>query len=273
MRPFWAAVSALALAIIPSQAMAARVSPMIAELEPIGRGAVTRIEIVNDSQRSIPYEIKMLRAEISRDGVLSVTPADEDFLVFPPQILLEPNARQVFRVQYIGDLELSESVIYYMSIQQLPVDIDEAATTQVQVVVNYNVLINVVPDGAIAEPVIRSITPATRSEPVPPSDAEAEAEASGESTDVPSDEPATRDVEGLEVLVGNTGNRFYLAGFATWTMRGQTLDGEDFERIYPPEQIAQIIGAGVVGPGRERLFFLPFEAAIDPASVTIDIEL
>src|SRR3546814_18237806 len=83
---------------------------------------------------------------ISEAGELELTPADEQFLVFPPQRIVPPQSQQVFRVQYIGEPELATSEIYYMQIRQIPVDI-AAGQSQVQIVVNFNVLVNVIQIG------------------------------------------------------------------------------------------------------------------------------
>ena len=272
-------------------AMAARVALMIIDLEPIGRGTVGRIEMASDSTRDVAYEVLMMRGEISDDGQLSLIPADEDFLVFPTQVILKANSRQVFRVQYVGEAELSESQIYYMSIRQIPVSFEEVETSQVQVVVNFNVLVNVVPKGAEAVPTVLSINAATRDLPAPSAatpqaptptveaaeDTTPEADdASSEAAPTPSSQqapPPTQPVSGLEVRVGNDGNRYYLAGLSIWKIKGKTVDGESFDGEFAADKIARAIGAGVVGPGRERIFFLPLAVELDPATVSIEIEV
>src|SRR3546814_12648238 len=57
--------------------------------------------------------------------------------------------------------ELATSEIYYMQIRQIPVDI-AAGQSQVQIVVNFNVLVNVIPDGVSPEPVVESVHPVVR---------------------------------------------------------------------------------------------------------------
>ena len=146
---------ALAMVFSPATAEAARVSPMIVELEPTGRASVARVELTNDSERNIPFEVRMMLGEISEEGELTLSPAEENFLVFPAQAIVESKSQQVFRIQYVGEPELAKSEIYYMSIQQIPVEI-EAEASQVQVVINYNVLVNVVPDGVSPVATIRS---------------------------------------------------------------------------------------------------------------------
>src|SRR6185437_8563795 len=61
--------------------------------------------------------------EYRNDGTITETPADDDFLIFPPQGVLLANARQVIRVQWVGP-PLDSSRAYYVSINQLPVPLD-----------------------------------------------------------------------------------------------------------------------------------------------------
>src|SRR3546814_15213250 len=92
----------VALVFAPVAAEAARVSPMIVEVKPAGRGSVARIELTNPGQTVFPLEVQLFRAVISAAGALELTPADEQFLVFPPQRKVPPHPPQVFRFQYNG---------------------------------------------------------------------------------------------------------------------------------------------------------------------------
>ena len=216
----------MALALAPVAAQAERVSPMIVEVEPLWRGSVARVELSNPGQAEFPVEVQMFRGVISEAGELELIPADEQFLVFPPQRVVPARSQQVFRVQYIGEPELAASEIYYMQIRQIPVDI-APGQSQVQVVVNFNVLVNVVPDGASPEPVVESITPIVREERT-----------------------------GIEVRLANRGTRYFTAGTVPWHVSGTAEDGTAFEvRLSAPE-VAKMIGVGVVAPGRTRVFFI-----------------
>ncbi|MEW4448955.1 fimbria/pilus periplasmic chaperone [Qipengyuania sp. JC766] len=235
---------------------------MILELEPAGRGAVARVELTNDGSKDIPYEVRMMRGEISPQGELSLTPADDQFLVFPAQAIVESNSQQVFRVQYVGEAALARSEIYYMSIREIPVDF-EKGTSQVQVVVNYNVLANVVPDGSRPSPVIRSAR-FISSESAATLDANIEEEA---------DPPAESSFSGVEIDLANEGNRYMLAGMSTWTLTGTTVEGQPFERKFQPEELTKMIGVGVVAPGKNRVFRLPLDTSLTDESIKVQIDI
>ncbi|WP_120077020.1 fimbria/pilus periplasmic chaperone [Aurantiacibacter odishensis] len=214
---------------------------MIAELEPAGRNSILRVTVTNDGDRDTPYEVLMLKGEITPDGELLTTPADDQFLVFPTQTVVEARSQQVFRVQYIGDPELVQSEVYYMGIRQVPVASEDMAA-QVQLVVNYNVLINVVPRNSVAQPSATGMQAAMR-----------------------------EDVAGIEFVAGNEGTRFYNAGLSEWTIAGKTIDGEDYEVSYDRGELSRAVGVGVVAPGRTRNFFIPTEVPLQPETVQIEI--
>jgi fimbrial chaperone protein len=244
---------------LSSAADAARVSPMIVDLKPSGNGSVARVELTNDAARDIPFEVRVMHGEISEQGELTLTPADDDFLVFPAQAIVHSNTQQVFRLQYVGDPDLARSDIYYMSIQQVPVQI-EPTQSQVQVVVNYNVLVNVVPDGTSAEAVVESVEAALL-EPEVPDEADASAQPVASQPAQP----------GVRVRLGNKGTRLFLAGSSKWTISGTTDAGAAYSRTYQAQEMTRVIGVGVVAPDRVRSFFVPTEAPLVQDSIRVEV--
>ncbi len=236
---------------------------MIIDMTPTGRGSVGRVELTNDASRDIAYEVQMMRGDISLTGELTLTPADEQFIVFPPQALIEANSQQVFRVQYVGEEALENSQIYYLAIRQIPVAFEEGQN-QVQVVVNYNVLVNVVPNDTKAQPITRDARYIERQK------------LSGEpavGTPVENEAPEVAELEqGILVDLGNDGSRYFFAGRANWQITGQTTSGEPFDLNLTPREAAKFTGVGVIGPGKTRQFFIPTEKPLQSESIRISIE-
>lgn len=231
------------LALSSGKAHATRVTPMLVDVSPTGRGSVARVELVHTGDRDFPAEVQMFRGVISENGELELIPADEDFLVFPAQVVVPASSQQVFRVQYIGEPELAASEIYYLQIRQIPVDL-ETGESQVQIVVNFNVLVNVVPSGAQPDLVVESIRPAVRD-----------------------------DVHGVEVRVENQGTLYLKAGMLPWRLNGTAEDGTELNLDLPPSEVSKLIGVGVVAPGRARVFFIPTEKPLVEGTISADVEL
>lgn len=231
------------LALMTAKAEALRVSPMILEVTPTGRTSIARVELAHTGDSEFPVEVQMFRGEISETGELKLTPADEDFLVFPAQVVVPARSQQVFRVQYIGEPELVTSENYYMQIRQIPVDL-ATGQSQVQVVVNYNILVNVIPQDTRPEAVIESIRPVVR-----------------------------ENVNGIEVRVKNSGTRYFTAGTLPWRITGTAEDGTAVDIRLPPTEISKLIGVGVITPGRARIFFIPTEKPLVEGSIQADVDL
>ncbi|MGB5865220.1 MAG: fimbria/pilus periplasmic chaperone, partial [Sulfitobacter sp.] len=94
---------ALPLQAISPAAHAQRVEPMRFELEPSGNGTQTTLQVTNT--RSFPITIEAVPSVLTIDenGDETLTPADDDFLIFPPQVVIAAGKTQSIRVRYIGE--------------------------------------------------------------------------------------------------------------------------------------------------------------------------
>ncbi|WP_338243147.1 fimbrial biogenesis chaperone [Aurantiacibacter hainanensis] len=231
----------MGLLLAPAVAQAARVTPMVLVLDETGRGATGRIEVANTGDEPVPFEVLMFRGEITEEGELSLEPADEDFLVFPPQVVIEPLRQQIFRIQYIGEDPLETSEIFYASIREVPVA-RERTGVNLQIVSTFNVLINVVPEGAEPEP-SHTVLGVEDREGQP----------------------------GIIVRVANTGSRFIAAGRLNWSIEGRTGTGNTYERQYRSAEIGSVIGYGVVPAGGARRFFIPTPELLEAETLRVEI--
>lgn len=240
---FWRRLAiALVVAVSGSvlKADATRVTPMAVELDETGSGSSTRIEVSNTDEEDLPIEVRVFSADISEQGEPVFTPADEDFLVFPPQAIVEPGRAQVFRLQYLGDEPLVESKVYYMSVRQVPVDLDPGVS-KIQIVTTFNVLVNVVPPGARPN------------------------------VSVDWARPVQKDgVDGVEVRLVNDGTKYLAAGRESWRISGRDASGGSVSQVYRGRSVGDKIGYGIVAPGKARIFFVPTDDAFEEVT---DIQL
>lgn len=223
-------------------AFATRVSPMVVNLEPIGRASIGRVEVGNTSQTDMPIEARMFRGEISETGDLDLTPADDDFIVFPAQVAIPPNGQQVFRLQYVGNPELAQSEIYYLSVRQIPVVLKPGVPT-VQIVSNFNVLVNVLPRDTRSEPVVDWAKPVVRDS-----------------------------VAGVEVRLSNKGTRAFSASALAWRIEGVRPDGTPAFTKPSQQELSEAIGVGVVAPGKSRIFFIPTKEDWNDGNLTVMVD-
>jgi len=254
------AIVATAVVIIsPAAAHAMRVSPMVVEMTTAGTGAVARVEVQNLNTVNLPYETRITEIHFDDKGAMTETPADDQFLVFPPQGVLAPGARQVVRVQWVGDPKLAVSKAFYLSVNELPVQLGPAAkdtlAAQVQVVYHMKALVTVAPPKAApkveivsAKPVTITAKPSVAGMPTPP--------------DVGK--------PGVEVVVRNTGNRYAMMSGEPWTISGTGADGKPLKVVLSVDDLNRDIGVGYLAPANGlRTFQVPTGAAFRPASIKV----
>src|SRR5690554_2204139 len=198
-------VAALALTVpaLNSPAYAMRVSPMVVEMESRGTDATARIEVQNINPGNLAFETRVFRMAINAEGEITETPADEDFLIFPPQGVLPAGGRQVVRLQWVGEPELATSKAFYVSVEQLPVPLEpsvsNAAEAQVQILYNMRALVVVAPPGAEPNVSASSVHQANYLLPVP------------EGSDAP-----PQMVDGVEITLRNEGRRHAMMANFGW---------------------------------------------------------
>jgi P pilus assembly chaperone PapD len=129
---------------------AATVSPMVVDLQTSGRNVVANVSVSNTSDKPLTIEAVPQALQPTETGLAASDASTDDLLVMPPTALIAPGRTQTFRVQWIGDPSDSTSRHYYVGMNQLPVKLPEGQSA-VQVVYNFNVLVNVGPANGKAD--------------------------------------------------------------------------------------------------------------------------
>lgn len=152
-RPFHIIAATLVLASAATAAEAQRVEPMAYELAPIGDAAQRTLRITNNREAPLTVEMRAFKLDLSDTGAETLTPADEAFLIFPPQAIIAAGGTQAVRVRYLGEPDLTTSQAYRVEIRQIPVDWSGSGDARLGVAVSFLTLAQIVPDGA--EPGLR----------------------------------------------------------------------------------------------------------------------
>lgn len=233
---FWAAFTAPVLAM--------RVSPMVLEMESRGSGAVARVEVQNINKGNLAFETRVFLMTFNEQGEMVETPADDRFLIFPPQGVLSAGARQVVRLQWVGEPDLAASSAYYVSVQQLPVAFEpkanESIGAQVQVLYNMRALVVVAPPGAKPDVKAKTVHQLNYQPPA----------AAG------SDKlPPMQD--GVQITLRNDGRRHAMMSNFGWRLEGTDAKGEKLRVDIAPEELNRAVGTGYVPALGERTFRVP----------------
>jgi fimbrial chaperone protein len=214
-----AAAALLSITTTVDVARAYQVSPMIYDLRPVGQGSSTVIRVNNTNAQAITIEVVVEKRTFDQHGKESRTPADADFIVFPPQAVIQPGVTQALRVEYIGPPTIPESVMYTVTVKQVPITMPADGPSGVQFVFNFSTLANVVPLHAKSHVEVTSLTASD---------------------------------SGLVLTLTNSGNKY--ANLATSTV---TLSGAGYTKALDVEIWRKALGSSWILPGAVRVITLP----------------
>ncbi len=252
-----AALGILCLGLVAAKVHAMRVSPMVIELELSGGRAVGRIEVQNLNKGKLTFETRVTRLNFDSDGTPVETPADEDFLVFPPQGGLPENARQAIRLQWVGPTDIKSSQAYYVAVRQLPVVLtpEELAKAPAQIQVVYHMKALVVVSPRNAKPNVSAA--AAKAIMIQPP-----AEKKGGALPQP--------VPGVEVTLQNSGNRHAMMAGIKWQLEGKDKAGKPLRIVLTQDDLNKTVGTGYIAAlGGKRTFRIPLTVEFGPAPISV----
>ena len=209
------------------------------EMMSLGKTGRSQFTLNNTSSEAVPVETIINRIELDENGKSHETLANEDFLVFPPQALIKPGTSQVFRVQWVGEPNLSQSQSYMISVAQIPVKMGKAKSA-VQVVMSFGVVVDVAPPQGHSD--LKLIA-----------------------TGIASDKKGRRHAT---ITVANPSNVHALLETTTVHVSAGT-----WTKTYSPSEITQSIGIGLVQPGKRRKFMLPDVLPAGASAVQAHLDL
>jgi fimbrial chaperone protein len=115
-------------------------SPMLSNFAPAGQKANQTFLVKNTGKKSTAIQIRMVKREMDLDGKEINTNADDDFILYPPQMLVKAGESQTVRVTWVGDASPSKELSYRIIAEQLPIDLTEITQTQGNTTVSIKVL-------------------------------------------------------------------------------------------------------------------------------------
>src|SRR4051812_16460430 len=98
-------VGAIASLISTAPAGAFQLTPMSATLKASGSGTSQTFEVENKSDKPIPIEVSIAKRAQDIEGadILDASPsAEEKFIVYPPQFILDPKSVRSIKLTWAG---------------------------------------------------------------------------------------------------------------------------------------------------------------------------
>ena len=237
-----AAISAITMVSAPNVATAMTVQPVVVDLRTGGRQMSALVTVENSFATPLPVELRVREARFELTGLQQTEIESNDLLVFPPQALIPPGQSQSFRIQWVGDPQITGSKHYFITVAQLPVQLPEGQNA-IQILYNFQVIASV--GAAASKPSLR-VTSATIS---------------------PNTAGVGRPVINIENMGANYG---YLADGQVRIVQKDASGKEVFRRVYSPAEVQQNLGFGLVPAGQKREMTLPIDLPTTEGTVDVD---
>jgi fimbrial chaperone protein len=147
-----------------------RLLPMSATFSPTGSGTTKSFEVNNSGDVPVAIEVYMTGREIGLEGEESNPDAGDDFVVYPPQMIVPPGQTQLVRVTWLGDPDPDKELAYRIVADQVPIDFVEAqqgqnvpaepgqANVSIRVFFRYSGTVYITPNGVRPEVVLTDVT-------------------------------------------------------------------------------------------------------------------
>jgi fimbrial chaperone protein len=270
MKKIVAAILMAAFAISVAAPVAAgslSVEPLFVEIKPGSSGAV---RVRNSSDKPISVELTVTEREVSESGVQTRKDAEDAFVLFPPQGVIQPNGVQVFRIQPIAP-DPAKSRSYFVSVRQIPVDLGliEGGGAQIQVVFAFDVAAHTVPNGSKSDPQFVSAALATTEVEKQPATDNAPAPAAPAGT---KPKPEMETVPAVAITLRNDGNKYFYLHELDYQAVGTDEAGNKVEiPAWDENAIIDAARVSLVPPGAVRTFKVPLRNL--PSLKAIDVRI
>jgi fimbrial chaperone protein len=148
------------LLVLAGESLAYRLVPITLDFTPSGRSANQTFRVENDGDEPIAVEVTMRTREMDIDGNEVRNDAEDDFMIYPPQMVIKPNQVQTVRVKWLGDPSPKTEMAYRLITEQLPIQLNRAekGATGITMLVRYVGTVYIVPEGAEADVVLETAT-------------------------------------------------------------------------------------------------------------------
>ncbi len=239
-------VAAVMLFVLVPQLQAFRLVPITMTLNPSGRGANGVFRVENESNEKVAVQISMAKRSMDQDGKETLTPATDDFVVFPPQIALDAKQSQVVRVRWVGNANLEQEGAYRVIAEQLPVNLSkgEIRKAKINLVVRYLGTVYITPKKVRPELVLDSVSA------------------------VKGDNGARR----LMITFHNRGTAHALLGELKLHVTSSDKTGQDSKITLTPDQLKGVAGENVLC-GHKRTFLVGWPENLKDGNLRASFEI
>jgi fimbrial chaperone protein len=151
MKRAWILCLAVFILLHPSAARALKISPFKTSIPAGGGGDMTQVfRVENNSSESAAVQVSAQIWQIQPDGNEIDKDDEDDFTVFPAQIVLKPHESKAVRLQWLGPPSLAAERAYRVLAEQVPIVLHDTPQdeTGVRFLLRFKGALYVTPAGA-----------------------------------------------------------------------------------------------------------------------------
>ncbi|MFQ4137366.1 molecular chaperone [Nodosilinea sp. PGN35] len=117
-----------------------QLTPSSLTLEPSGARSTGSFQVRSTGDQPVAIEIRVTERQIDLHGRETRPDAEDHFIVYPPQILLQPGQAQTVRVTWLGEPTPTHELPFRLIAEQLPIALDRPEVSVTTPVVRINAL-------------------------------------------------------------------------------------------------------------------------------------
>ncbi|MBE9241907.1 molecular chaperone [Synechocystis salina] len=141
-----------------------QLSPAVVKFSPSGGGATQSFIITSTGDEPVAIQMDVVTRAMTLDGSEVNQDSSDDFIIYPPQIIVPPGTQQAVRVTWIGEPNPSKELAYRLVAEQLPVNLSQivsvdeetGATVNITVTLRYLSSVYITPPNTSAKVVVES---------------------------------------------------------------------------------------------------------------------
>lgn len=107
--------------------------------------------LFNESKKSIAVVSEITKRIISEDGRETNPEADDDFMVFPDQLIIKPGEKRAVQVTWLGKRKVQVEEAYRFVAEQLPIDVQfgkKKKNSNIKILLKYRAAFYLTPKAA-----------------------------------------------------------------------------------------------------------------------------
>ena len=149
----------ICLFLLSLPAHAFRLSPMVVEFSPSGKGATQSVLLENPGKERVAIQLEVMKRKIDVDGNEDRSEASPDFVLFPEQLTLEPGQKRNVRLTWTGEAAPTTELPFRLVASQLPVALQrptnrEDIQVNLKFILQYVASLYITPPGAKSKVVV-----------------------------------------------------------------------------------------------------------------------